>query len=159
MQRRRLCQYSCSIHDNVVPMAVCTHVLFTLFVTVHLSFPSDRSEHRIHPWDTTDADTQTHRHTHTPHKHKSQMLSSGSQTKKKRVATTSLPAVDRQTPPPERRPLQRHTLVWIRDRCQKFDENLIFNSQDKSDIEVGWFNDSKYYILFFDLAGVLKHVC
>ena len=33
--------------------AVCTHVLYTLIVTVQLSFLSDRPEHRIHPGDTT----------------------------------------------------------------------------------------------------------
>ena len=48
MQRQRSCQYTCSIHVYVVPMAVCTHVLYTLIVTVQLSFLSDRSEHRIH---------------------------------------------------------------------------------------------------------------
>ena len=55
-----------------MPPAVCTHVLYTLIVTVQLSFLSDQSEHRIHPGDTT-----TH---HTPHT-QSQMLSSGSPTK------------------------------------------------------------------------------
>ena len=49
---------SCSIHDYVVPSAVCTHVLYTLIVTVQLSFLSDQLEHRIHPGDTT-----THTHT------------------------------------------------------------------------------------------------
>ena len=49
-----------SIHDYVVPTAVCTHVLYKLIVTVQLSFPSDQSEHRIHPGDTT----------HTPHTHR-----------------------------------------------------------------------------------------
>ena len=41
-------------------LCVRTHVLYTLIVTVQLSFLSDRSEHRIHPGDTT---------THTPHTH------------------------------------------------------------------------------------------
>ena len=54
-----------------VPTAVCTHVLYTLIVTVQLSFLSDRSEHRIHPGDTT----HTHDTRHT------QMLSSCSPTK------------------------------------------------------------------------------
>ena len=53
MQRQRSCQNSCSIHVYVVPTTVCTHVLYTLIVTVQLSFLSDRSEHRIHPGDTT----------------------------------------------------------------------------------------------------------
>ena len=99
MQRRHLCQYSCSIHDNVVPMAVCTHVLFTLFVTVHLSFLSDRS------WDTTDTDTQTdthtHTHTHTPHKHKSQMLSSGIRLKRKEWPLRPCQQWTARTPPPD----------------------------------------------------------
>ena len=47
MQCRRSCQNSCSIHVFVVPTDVCTHVLYTLIVTVHLSFLSARSEHRI----------------------------------------------------------------------------------------------------------------
>ena len=59
--------------------AVCTHVLYTLIVTVQLSFLSDRSEHRIHPGDTTTHHTP--HTTHTPHT-QSQMLSSGSPTKK-----------------------------------------------------------------------------
>ena len=41
-------------------MAVCTHVLYTLILTVQLFFLSNRSEHRIHPGDTT-------HHTHTTH--------------------------------------------------------------------------------------------
>ena len=32
MQHRRSCQYSCSIQDYVVPMTVCTHVLYTMTV-------------------------------------------------------------------------------------------------------------------------------
>ena len=72
MQRRRSCQNSCSIHVYFVPTAVCTRVLYTLIVIVQLSFLSDRSEHRIHPGDTTHD---------TPHT-QSQMLSSGSPTKK-----------------------------------------------------------------------------
>ena len=76
MQRRRSCQNSCSIHVYVVPMAVCIPVLYMLIVTVQLYFLSDQLEHRIHPGDTT----HTHRH-HTPHT-QSQMLSSGSPTKK-----------------------------------------------------------------------------
>ena len=75
MQRRRSCQNSCSIHVFIVPTAVCTPVLYTLIVTVQLSFLSDRLEHRIHPGDTTHTDT-----TQTPHTTKSQMLSSGSPT-------------------------------------------------------------------------------
>ena len=64
MQRRRSCQKSCSIHVYVVPTAVCTHVLYTLIVTVQLSYISDRSEHRFHP-----GDTKHHTHTHdTPHR-------------------------------------------------------------------------------------------
>ena len=59
-----------------MPPAVCTHVLYTLIVTVQLSFLSDRSEHRIHPGDTT-------HHTHTTHTRQSQMWSSGSPTKNK----------------------------------------------------------------------------
>ena len=70
MQRRHSCQNSCSIHVYIVPTAVCTPVLYTLIVTVQLSFLSDRLEHRIHPGDTTQ----------TPHT-QSQMLSSGSPTK------------------------------------------------------------------------------
>ena len=42
MQHQRSCQYSCSIHDYVVPTAVCTPVLYTLIVTVQLSFLSDQ---------------------------------------------------------------------------------------------------------------------
>ena len=57
MQRRRSCQNSCSIHVYFLPTAVCTCVLYTLIVTVQLSFLSDRSEHRIHPGVTT----HTHR--------------------------------------------------------------------------------------------------
>ena len=57
MQRRRSCQNSFSIHVYVVPTAVCTPVLYTLIFTVQLFFLSDRSEHRIHPGDTT----HTHR--------------------------------------------------------------------------------------------------
>ena len=53
MQRRRSCQNSCSFHVYFVPTAVCTRVLYTLIVTVQLSFFSDRLEHRIHPGDTT----------------------------------------------------------------------------------------------------------
>ena len=63
MQRQRSCQYTCSIHVYVVPMAVCTHVLYTLIVTVQLSLLSDRSEHRIHPGDTTHTHTHDTRHT------------------------------------------------------------------------------------------------
>ena len=58
MQRRRSCQNSCSIHVYIVTTAVCTPVLYTLIVTVQLSFLSDRLEHRIHPGD-------TRHHTHT----------------------------------------------------------------------------------------------
>ena len=80
MQRQRSCQYTCSIHVYVVPTAVCTHVLYTLIVTVQLSLLSDRSKHRIHPGDTT------HTHTHdTRHITQSQMLSSGSPTKKMKL--------------------------------------------------------------------------
>ena len=61
MQCRRSCKYSCSIHDYVVPTAVCTHVLYALIVTVQLSFLSDRLEHPIHPRDSTH---------HTPHTHR-----------------------------------------------------------------------------------------
>ena len=80
MQRQRSCQNSCSIHVYVVPTAVCTPVLYTLIVTVQLSFllwpigashPSRGHQtphgHRGHQTDTT----------------QSQMLSSGSPTKKK----------------------------------------------------------------------------
>ena len=70
MQRLRSCQNSCSIHVYIVPTAVCTPVLYTLIVTVKLSFLSDRLEHIIHPGDTTRTDTT-----------QSQMLSSGSPTK------------------------------------------------------------------------------
>ena len=68
--RRCSCQNSCSIYVYFVPTAVCTRVLYTLIVTVQLSFLSDRSEHCILPGDTT--------HTHIT---QSQMLSSGSPTK------------------------------------------------------------------------------
>ena len=52
------------VHVYFVPTAVCTRVLYTLILTEQLSFLSDRSEHRIHPGDTT----HTHRlHTHTHH--------------------------------------------------------------------------------------------
>ena len=78
MQIRRSCQNSYSIHVYVVPTALCTPVLYTLIVTVQLSFLSDRLEHHIHPGDTT------HTHTHTPHTHtQSQMLRLGSPTKNK----------------------------------------------------------------------------
>ena len=63
MQRQRSCQYTCSIHVYVVPMAVCTHVLYTLIVTVQLSLLSDQSEHRIHPGDNTHTHTHDTRHT------------------------------------------------------------------------------------------------
>ena len=82
MQRRRSCQNSCSIHVYVVPTAVCTPVLYTLILTVQLSFLSDRLEHRIHPGDTTQ----------TP-KTQSQMMSSGSPTKKWRNHSTYLFAI------------------------------------------------------------------
>ena len=59
MQRRRSCQNFYSIHVYVVPTAVCTPVLYTIILTVQLSFLPDRLEHRIHPGDT--------RH-HTPHR-------------------------------------------------------------------------------------------
>ena len=72
MQCWRSCQYSCSIHDYVVPTALCTHVLYTLIVSVQLSFLSDQSEHRIHPGDIT----------------QSQMLSLGSLTKNHRGSLT-----------------------------------------------------------------------
>ena len=62
MQRWRSCQYSWPIHYCAVPRAVCTHVLYTLAVTVQfsrrpirVSHPS-RGHHRWH----------TH-HTHTTH--------------------------------------------------------------------------------------------
>ena len=61
------CQNSCSIHDYVVPTVVCTYVLYTLQWLY--SYLVDRSEHCIHPGDTT--------HTH----RQSQLLSSGSPTK------------------------------------------------------------------------------
>ena len=78
MQCRRSCRNSCSIHVFVLPTDVCTHVLYTLIVTVHFSFLSARSQHRIHPGDTP------HTHTHdTRHITQSQMLSSGSPTKNK----------------------------------------------------------------------------
>ena len=51
-----------NIHDYVVPMAVCTHVLYTLIVTVQLAFLSDQSEHRMAPGNTTQT---PHTHTHT----------------------------------------------------------------------------------------------
>ena len=51
MQCRRSCQ-----NVYVMPPAMCTHVLYTLIVTVQLSFLSDWSEHRIHPVDTTHTD-------------------------------------------------------------------------------------------------------
>ena len=70
MQRRRSCQNFYSIHVYVVPTAVCTPVLYTIILTVQLSFLPDRLEHRIHPGDTT-------HHTHTDTT-QSQMLSSGS---------------------------------------------------------------------------------
>ena len=57
MQRRRSCQNSCSIHVYVVPTAVSTPVLYTLIVTVQLSFLSDRLQHGIHRGDTTHTDT------------------------------------------------------------------------------------------------------
>ena len=38
MQRRCSCQNFCSIHVYVVPTAMCTPVLYTLIVTVQLSF-------------------------------------------------------------------------------------------------------------------------
>ena len=41
VQHQCSCQNSCSIHVYVVPTAVCTHVLYTLIVTVQLSFLSD----------------------------------------------------------------------------------------------------------------------
>ena len=50
---------------------LCVHIyciLYTLIVTVQLSFLSDRFKHRIHPGDTTHTDT-THTHTHT-HTHR-----------------------------------------------------------------------------------------
>ena len=72
MQRRRSCQNSCSIHVYIVPTAVCTPVLYTLILTVQLSFLSDRLEHRIHPGDAG-------HHTDTT---QSQMLSLGSPSKK-----------------------------------------------------------------------------
>ena len=68
-------------------MAVCTHLLYTLIVTVQLSFLSDWLEHRIHPGDTTHTDI-----THTSHT-QSQMLSSGSPTKNRTFI--SIPAVKR----------------------------------------------------------------
>ena len=79
MQRRRSCQNSCSIHVYVVPTAVCTPVLYTLIVTVQLSFLPDRLEHRIHPGDTTQTDTT-----------QSQMLSSGSPTKNEACFTRTI---------------------------------------------------------------------
>ena len=59
MKRRRSCQNSCSSHVYIVPTAVCTPVLYTLIVTVQLSFLSDKSEHRIHPGDTTNTHTES----------------------------------------------------------------------------------------------------
>ena len=76
MQRRCSCQNSCSIHVYIVPTAVCTPVLYTLIVTVQLSFLSDRLERRIHP-----GDTGHHTHRHHTDTTQSQMLSSGSPTK------------------------------------------------------------------------------
>ena len=68
MQRWRSCQNPYSIQDSVVPMVVCTHALYTLTVTVQLSFWPIRASHpsRGHHTDTT----------------QSQILSSGSLTKK-----------------------------------------------------------------------------
>ena len=60
MQRQRSCQNFYSIHVYVVPTAVCTPALYTLIVTVQLSFLSDRLEHRIHPGDTTQTPDTTH---------------------------------------------------------------------------------------------------
>ena len=71
---RHSCQftysYVCRVHCLCY---VCTLILYIglLYCTVVQKFLSDRSEHRIHPGDTT---THTHR--------QSQMLSSGSLTKK-----------------------------------------------------------------------------
>ena len=65
MQRRCSCQNFCSIHVYVVPTAMCTPVLYTLIVTVQLSFLSDRLEHRIHPGDTTHTDRHYTHITHT----------------------------------------------------------------------------------------------
>ena len=73
MQCRRSCQNSCSIYVYVVPTAFYTPELYTLIVTVQLSFLSDQLEHHIHPGDTTQ----------TPDTTQSQMLSSGSPTKNK----------------------------------------------------------------------------
>ena len=77
MQRRRSCQNSCSIHVYIVPTAVFTPVLYTLIVTVQLSFLSDRLEHRIQPGDTRHHADRGHQTDTT----QSQMLSSGSLTK------------------------------------------------------------------------------
>ena len=66
MQHRRSCQNTCSIRLYVVSTAVCTHVLYTLIVTVQVSYLSIQGT------------PHTHTHTHTT---QSQMLSSGSPTK------------------------------------------------------------------------------
>ena len=68
-----------SIHDYVVPTAVCTLVLYTCTHWLWLySCLVDRSEHRIHLGDTTHT---WHTHTHIWHR-QSQMLSKGSPPKK-----------------------------------------------------------------------------
>ena len=72
---RHSCQFTFSWVCRVNCLCyVCTLILYIglLYCTVVQKFLSDRSEHRIHPGDTTH---------HTPHR-QSQILSSGSPTKK-----------------------------------------------------------------------------